>query len=46
MSYLLVASGKKPIEGVDNILDKLAMREAKEECGLDVDAKGATLIKN
>jgi hypothetical protein len=30
MSYLLVASGKKPIEGVDNILDKLAMREAKE----------------
>ena len=42
---LILETGVKPIEGIDNILGKLAMREAKEECGLDVQAQ-TDVIKN
>lgn len=42
---LILASGGEPIEGVDNILGKLAQREAKEECGLDV-REESEVIKN
>lgn len=35
----------EPIEGVDNILGKLAVREAKEECGLTVSEDGR-IIRN
>lgn len=38
--------GKEPIEGVENILGKLAQREAKEECGLDVSADNTVVLKN
>lgn len=43
---LLTASGNEPIEGIDNILGKLAMRESKEECGLDISTDNARIIKN
>lgn len=36
VSSLIIAAGTDPVEGVDNILGKLAAREAKEECGLAV----------
>ncbi len=46
VANLLVESGNQPIDGIDNILGKLAMREAKEECGLDVSAEDAAVTKN
>jgi 8-oxo-dGTP pyrophosphatase MutT (NUDIX family) len=42
---LILESGALPIDGVDNILGKLAQREAKEECGLDVKEE-SNVIKN
>jgi ADP-ribose pyrophosphatase YjhB (NUDIX family) len=46
VAQLLEATGNEPIQGIDNILGKLAMREGKEECGLDVSADDAAVIKN
>ncbi len=43
---LLNESGNKPIEGIDNILGKLAERESEEECGLKVNGDTAAVIKN
>ncbi len=43
---LLVEKGLKPIDGIENILGILAKREAKEECGLDVDSETADIISN
>ncbi|HEY4963175.1 MAG TPA: NUDIX domain-containing protein [Candidatus Saccharimonadales bacterium] len=43
---LLAESGKAPIDGIDNIMGKLAMREAKEECGLDVDCDSSNVVSN
>ncbi len=43
---MLEESGNKPIDGIDNILGKLAVREGKEECGLDVDGESTEIIKN
>lgn len=43
---LLTISGNEPIEGVENILGRLAMREGKEECGLDVSVDDTAIIKN
>ena len=40
---LIVELGVQPIEGIDNILGKLAVREAKEECGLDVQEQSQIL---
>jgi 8-oxo-dGTP pyrophosphatase MutT (NUDIX family) len=45
VKQLVVEAGVEPITGIDNILGKLAVREAKEECGLDVD-ENARVIKN
>ena len=42
---LIVEAGVEPITGIENILGKLAMREAKEECGLEVD-ESSKIIKN
>jgi ADP-ribose pyrophosphatase YjhB (NUDIX family) len=43
---LLKAEAKQPIDGIDNILGKLAEREAKEECGLEVDGEKGAIISN
>jgi 8-oxo-dGTP pyrophosphatase MutT (NUDIX family) len=43
---LLLESGNQPIDGVDDILSKLASREAKEECGLIVSADNAIILSN
>lgn len=43
---LLSKEDKLPIDGIDNILGKLAEREAKEECGLDVDSRKGVIISN
>lgn len=45
VEQLIIDAGVAPIEGIDNILGKLAQREAKEECGLDVQENGR-IIKN
>lgn len=43
---LLIESDNEPIHGIENILGKLAEREAKEECGLTVNTDGNAIIKN
>jgi 8-oxo-dGTP pyrophosphatase MutT (NUDIX family) len=43
---LLEKTGNAPIQGVDNILGKLAQREAKEECGLDVNAAATKILSD
>lgn len=42
---LILEAGTEPINGIENILGKLARREAKEECGLDVNEE-SKIIKN
>jgi 8-oxo-dGTP pyrophosphatase MutT (NUDIX family) len=42
---LILEVGSEPIEGIDNILGKLAKREAKEECGLDIQEE-SNVLKN
>ena len=46
VAKLLDDTGNKPLQGIDNILGKLAQRECKEECGLDVVEESTQLIKN
>jgi 8-oxo-dGTP pyrophosphatase MutT (NUDIX family) len=46
VAKLLEETGNEPISGIDNILGLLAEREAKEECGLTVEAKDGTVILN
>ena len=46
VAQLLEATENEPIQGIDNILGKLAMREGMEECGLEVSAEDAKVIKN
>lgn len=46
VAKLLEETGTAPIDGIDNILGKLAVREAEEECGLTVDGENGTIIKN
>jgi 8-oxo-dGTP pyrophosphatase MutT (NUDIX family) len=41
----IIQAKADPLEGIDNILGKLGVREAKEECGLDVEEDGQ-IIKN
>lgn len=43
---LLEKLGQAPIDGVDNILARLAAREAKEECGLNVSESVGIIIKD
>lgn len=43
---LLAESGRDPIDGIDNIMAKLAAREAQEECGLRVNIENSTIISN
>lgn len=45
VKQLIIETGVEPIDGIDNILGKLAVREAKEECGLEVQEDGY-VIKN
>lgn len=42
---LIAETGVNPLEGIDNILGKLAVREAKEECGLVISETGR-VVKN
>ncbi len=46
VSRLLEEENKNSIDGIDNILGKLAARETYEECGLAIDAESGTIIKN
>jgi len=46
VTRLLEEENKSPIDGIDNILGKLAVRETYEECGLKVDTESGTIIKN
>jgi 8-oxo-dGTP pyrophosphatase MutT (NUDIX family) len=46
VARLLTETGNEPIKGIDNILGKLAQREAKEECGLDVNADTAKILSD
>lgn len=46
ITTLLVETGNKPIDGIDNILGKLVQREGKEECGLEVSPKTTLIIRN
>ena len=39
-------SGADPIEGIDNILEKLAAKEALEECGLNIVEDNSSIISN
>jgi 8-oxo-dGTP pyrophosphatase MutT (NUDIX family) len=43
---LLNKSGRNPIDGVNNILSILAVREANEECGLEIDEGKCEIIKD
>lgn len=43
---LLSETGRKPIEGIEDILGILAKREAQEECGLTVNSERADIISN
>jgi len=46
VAKLLNDTGNEPLQGIDNILGKLAQRECEEECGLDVIEESTQLIKN
>ncbi|MDB5170843.1 MAG: hypothetical protein JWO35_537 [Candidatus Saccharibacteria bacterium] len=46
VASLLAETGNQPIDGIDDILGKLAVREAQEECGLTVNGENNTVIKN
>jgi 8-oxo-dGTP pyrophosphatase MutT (NUDIX family) len=46
VARLLEETGAEPIDGIDNIMGLLAMREAKEECGLTVDASSARILSD
>jgi len=46
VARLLEETKSQPIDGVDNVMGILAMREAKEECGLSVDAMTAKVLSN
>lgn len=46
VAELLISSGTNGLDGIENILGKLAMIEAKEECGLSVDAESSAIIHN
>jgi 8-oxo-dGTP pyrophosphatase MutT (NUDIX family) len=43
---LLAETGNEPINGINNIMGILAKREAKEECGLDVDSEKSAVVSN
>lgn len=45
VKQLILEADADPLGGIDNILGKLAVREAKEECGLTVHEEGR-IIKN
>lgn len=45
VAELITDLGKPAIDGIDNIIGKLAAREAKEECGLKVQEDGK-IIRN
>jgi 8-oxo-dGTP pyrophosphatase MutT (NUDIX family) len=46
VASLLEQAGNKPENGIENILGILAAREAKEECGLDVNPMAVSTIMN
>lgn len=46
ITELINGLGTTPLDGVNGILGILAKREAKEECGLEVESDGNTILKN
>jgi 8-oxo-dGTP pyrophosphatase MutT (NUDIX family) len=46
LKRLLAETGNEPINGINNIMGILAMREAKEECGLTVDSEKSAVVSN
>ena len=46
VSRLIEEKGSAPIDGIDNIMGILAMREAKEECGLTIDPVSARMLSD